>query len=527
MKEAPHVMATRRRWWELTAAVAGLIVAGFVICLVVQAGGPTPTQYLDNLTETGAAFFAAAACTLAAARHQGRLRLAWALLGSSALCWGLGQSVWDWYQIVQNVLIPFPSLADVGYLMAVPLAIGAVLAFPVASERAGSLVRHVLDGLVIVAALLVVSWDTALGAVFGAGADSTMKMVLSLLYPLSDVAIITMVLVRVGTAARGGRAPLLMVAVGLSFAAVADSSFAYLNAVGTYGAGNALDAGWVAGYVLIALAALRTISRPMRVAPPRRVPSRLGSLLPYPPVAAALAVSIGERVVTGSISAFTFGTVLAVVGLVLIRQSLVVTDNVNLLRSLSTREQELHHLANHDALTGLPNRVYFRAAVVRALHDDRRPLHVSAVLFIDLDDFKRVNDTMGHGVGDRVLIIVADRIRACLRPTDVAARLGGDEFAVLVNGDATHVQIDAVARRILQALREPAVIAGVMIPVCGTIGLSVAENASDTCDELLRRADVAMYAAKREGKDRVSVYREVASDVAASLVIATPVARHA
>src|ERR1700694_882952 len=111
-----HREVIRRRWWELTAVLVALYIGGFVVCLVVGAGGPTPTQYLDTVTETAAAFTAAAVCALAATRHHGRLRLAWALLGASALSWGLGQSVWDWYQIVQNVLIPFPSLADAGYL---------------------------------------------------------------------------------------------------------------------------------------------------------------------------------------------------------------------------------------------------------------------------------------------------------------------------------------------------------------------------------------------------------------------------
>ncbi|MDQ6846720.1 MAG: GGDEF domain-containing protein [Candidatus Dormibacteraeota bacterium] len=511
MQGTRHREGRGRRWWELTAVLVGCFIVGFIVCLLVGAGGSTPTQYLDNLTETAAAFSAATACTLAATRHHGRIRLAWALLGASALSWGLGQCVWDWYQLGHNVLIPFPSLADAGYLGAVPLAIAGVLAFPVASERAGSQVRQVLDGLIIVAALLVVSWDTVLGAVFNAGADSTLKMVLSLLYPLSDIAIVTMVLLRVGDVARGARLPLLLVAVGLTCAAVADSSFAYLNALGTYGAGNALDAGWVAGYLLIAVAALRAVSHPMRGALPRRLPSRLGSLLPYPPVAAALGMSIGERVVTGSSSVFTFWAVFAAVGLVLIRQYLVVADNVSLFRNLTSRERELHHQANHDALTGLPNRVAFHEAVVRALARDPRDGRLSAVLFIDLDDFKRINDTMGHGVGDRVLVVVADRIRSSIRPVDVAARLGGDEFAVLVERASDQLQLDAIARRILQALRQPARIEGAILPVCGTIGVAVAEDTGETCDELLRRADVAMYSAKREGKDRVSVYREVAA----------------
>jgi diguanylate cyclase (GGDEF)-like protein len=511
MKTPVTQSSPRTRWWKVTAGLVALFTVGFIACLTVGAGGSAATQYLDNLTETAAAVTAAVACTVAATRQHGRARLAWALLGASALSWGLGQSVWDWYQIVQNVLIPFPSVADAGYLGAVPLAIAGVLAFPVSSERARSQVRQVLDGLMIVAALLVISWGTVMGAVFNAGAGSTLKMVLSLLYPLSDIAVITMLLLRVGSVTRGARTPLLLVGAGLASAAVADSSFAYLNAVGTYGAGNALDSGWVAGYLLIALAALHTIAQPMRGAPPRRVPSRAASLLPYPPVAAALGVSIAERLLTGSISLFTFWSLLAVICLVLLRQSLMVNDNIHLLRHLTIRERQLHHQATHDALTGLPNRAYFHDVVVHALTTDLGARTLCAVMFIDLDDFKRVNDSLGHAVGDRVLVTVADRIRNSIRPTDVAARLGGDEFAVLVEHALGQDQLDAIARRILQALREPARIDGAIIPVCGTIGLAVAERADESCDELLRRADVAMYAAKREGKDRVSVYRELAA----------------
>jgi diguanylate cyclase (GGDEF)-like protein len=133
------------------------------------------------------------------------------------------------------------------------------------------------------------------------------------------------------------------------------------------------------------------------------------------------------------------------------------------------------------------------------------------VLFIDLDEFKAVNDTHGHGMGDRVLVVVADRLRASLRPADIAARLGGDEFAVLVDHAPDQKQLDAMARRILQALREPMTVEGVAMSVPGTIGMALAEGDTDTCDELLRRADVAMYAAKREGKDRVGVYRALAA----------------
>jgi diguanylate cyclase len=363
---------------------------------------------------------------------------------------------------------------------------------------------------VIAGALLIISWNTALGSVYRTSGADALSTVLGLLYPLSDVAILTIVLLRVGRTPHGGSAPLLLLAAGLTANAVADSAFAYTTANGTYGSGIATDAGWIAGYLLIALAGLRAVAYPLRGSAPRLMPSRLRALLPYPPVAAALGVAIAEHLTAGR-SDFTFFTMLGIVGLVLVRQYLVVGDNVGLVSALTARERELQHQAQHDALTGLPNRVYFRNEVARALNHSDRDIAPSAVLFIDLDDFKRVNDTLGHAVGDRVLVAVAERLRNCVRPSDLAARLGGDEFAVLVEHAPAQPQLDAIARRVLQSLREPIALGEVVLPMRGTVGLALAVGGADSCDELLRRADVAMYAAKREGKDRVGVYRALAA----------------
>jgi diguanylate cyclase (GGDEF)-like protein len=428
-------------------------------------------------------------------------------MATSAFLWGSGQAIWDWYEMVARVQVPFPSFADAGYLGAVPFAIATVLAFPMAYERARTHARSILDGLIVAAALLIVSWNTVLGAVYHAGADSVLAMVLSVLYPLSDVAIMTMIIVRIGRVAHADRVPLLFLAGGLAAAAVADSDFAYTTANSTYGSGNVLDVGWTAGYLLVGLGALRAVRNPLRDQPRHLLPSRLTALLPYPPIAAALGMTIAERVTSGGLSQFTFWTGLSMVAIVLVRQHLVVVDNVNLLRTLSVRERELAHQAQHDALTGLPNRVYFRDCVAAALERNVITYARSAVLFMDLDDFKAVNDTHGHGMGDRVLEIVAERLRASVRPNDVAARLGGDEFAVLVDRAPDQKHLDAIAMRILQSMREPLVVDGLTMSVPGTIGIALAESSGETCDELLRRADVAMYAAKHEGKDRVGIYR--------------------
>jgi diguanylate cyclase (GGDEF)-like protein len=139
--------------------------------------------------------------------------------------------------------------------------------------------------------------------------------------------------------------------------------------------------------------------------------------------------------------------------------------------------------------------------VSRALSSQALRRSPVAVLFIDLDDFKDVNDRLGHQVGDQLLVAVADRLRSCVRPSDVPARLGGDEFAVLVTEARTPRELIAIADRILDALRAPVLLAGVL-PVSpqGTVGVAIAEGPDIGTDELLRRADVAMYAAKARGK---------------------------
>jgi diguanylate cyclase (GGDEF)-like protein/PAS domain S-box-containing protein len=168
-------------------------------------------------------------------------------------------------------------------------------------------------------------------------------------------------------------------------------------------------------------------------------------------------------------------------------------------------EDELSHQAFHDALTGLANKALFRDRVDHALSRAARGPTELAVLFIDLDDFKTVNDSLGHTAGDEVLVAVADRLRSCLRTSDSAARLGGDEFAVLLEDLPAQIEADQVATRVLAALHEPFQLSGHDVVLGASIGIAFATTAT-TCDQLLRNADLAMYTAKRRGKHRFETY---------------------
>ena len=168
-------------------------------------------------------------------------------------------------------------------------------------------------------------------------------------------------------------------------------------------------------------------------------------------------------------------------------------------------ERELKHLAFHDSLTDLANQALFRDRVEHALsRTARHPEHM-AVLFLDLDNFKTVNDSLGHAAGDELLVAVAHRLRGCLRVPDTAARLGGDEFAVLVEDLTSPADATALAERLIGSLQQPFIVGGVEVFVGASVGIAHNRDELDA-GQLLRNADIAMYTAKRLGKGRYEVF---------------------
>jgi len=170
-------------------------------------------------------------------------------------------------------------------------------------------------------------------------------------------------------------------------------------------------------------------------------------------------------------------------------------------------EEALRHAALHDALTGLPNRALFFDHVRRSIARAKRHDGLFAVLYVDLDGFKAVNDTLGHEAGDELLGAIASRLLQCLRPSDVAARLGGDEFGVLLGDLKGPDEALAVAQRIEEMLRGPFVVRGTELASSASIGIVLSDVEHDTPDAFLRDADAAMYRAKGAGKGRLEVFR--------------------
>ncbi|HNY49919.1 MAG TPA: EAL domain-containing protein [Smithella sp.] len=171
-------------------------------------------------------------------------------------------------------------------------------------------------------------------------------------------------------------------------------------------------------------------------------------------------------------------------------------------------EQELNHLATHDALTGLPNRLMFSQLLDHAIHSAQRYKKQLAVLFIDLDRFKTINDSLGHDAGDQLLKEIALRLRKSLRTVDVVGRLGGDEFIVLIEDLQEIKQLEIIAHKILATVIKPMVLLGEECRVTASIGISVFPKDGQDEQSLMKNADIAMYFAKEEGKNNFQFYSE-------------------
>ena len=173
-------------------------------------------------------------------------------------------------------------------------------------------------------------------------------------------------------------------------------------------------------------------------------------------------------------------------------------------------EHTLKHWAFHDALTGLPNRLLFQDRIAQGVARAQRGGTIVGVLFMDLDDFKVVNDTMGHTVGDELLVAAAKRLSSVVRDSDTAARLGGDEFAILIEHVQDTAAVEAFAERIVHAFGEPFALSGGSAITTATVGIATTEDGADV-DDLLRQADLALYAAKAAGKRRWRRYQPMLS----------------
>jgi diguanylate cyclase (GGDEF)-like protein/PAS domain S-box-containing protein len=614
--------------------VLASVCAGYAVGASFGWGSDRLALIMGDFGLSLAALIAAVSCLLYARTQNCRFRPAWLLFAFSSAMAAAGNAVWGWYEVVLGRAVPSTSVADLFFLCFAPPAIVGLLVLAKRPVSRAGWVCLALDAWLIGGSLLTLSWSLALAHTAHAQGESVAPAALALAYPLLDIVLVSMVLALHFRRSSANRSAVNTAIAGLALTVLCDALFTSPLLRESYSSGQLLDAGWFAGSLLLAYApwGARTgePSGPPRGTrnPVRPITSSLSALTPYL-AAAVCTLGILHNVIEGrrvdQVVVFTGCTV--VLALV-VRQGIMLLDNIALTHELAQKENhfrslvqgssdvimiaapsgvlryvspaaagvygrdaeelvgtelaslihpedlgrvvhelrrflaaepstepttrvecrfrsgsgdwlnvestvsrhqgglifnsrdvtervrlqaQLQHNAEHDPLTDLPNRALFTERVRGALTGRRAGDEGTAVLFIDLDGFKGVNDRLGHQAGDELLIQAARRLADSVRAADTAARLGGDEFAALIVGDgsgdrsARESQVLEIADRLRLMLSQPYRIDGGEVRVAASIGVAFAEPAMSPTD-LMRNADLAMYRAKAAGKDRVELY---------------------
>jgi diguanylate cyclase (GGDEF)-like protein len=492
------------------------------------------TYPLWNLLAAGALFFAAKQTSLLSWRRA----TAWGFLALALLAVATGNILWAIFETGLGIE-PFPSPADGFYLVYYPLVLIGVLLLPTRELHPSDRWRMGLDVSIVLVAATLVIWTYWLGPLAAiVHEDRLIVWLLSLAYPVGSLILLGALLMLLYRQPKGEQpGPLVLVALSLGMGILGDMVYGYQAMAGVYESATWLDLTWLVGSLFYFMAGVwqgsSVTARAVTVhrGADRAVQQRLNSWLTYLPYAWAIGAFLMLEESHGRgdhlNSWLTVGVGL-VISLVLVRQLLTLRENDFLFAQVRQQaaalaqtnqelqveieerkraEQRLAHDALHDSLTGLPNRVLFLDRLRHAIEiAKRRQEHRFAVLFLDLDHFKVVNDSLGHIVGDQLLISIAHRLRLCLRAGDTVARLGGDEFVILLEEIVCEDDATTTADQILTILRQPFNLGAHEFPVTASIGIIADAGSYDRPEDVLRDADLAMYQAKAHGKARSEIF---------------------
>ena len=390
--------------------------------------------------------------------------------------------------------VPFPNLADFFYLMMYPLMIVGLTKM-VRAVAPGRDAASFIDAAIVAIAMFGALWVLFVDTVWTSGA-STEVLLVSLGYPVMDVALMA-VAARLVVTVHLRHPPFALILVALASLAIADTSYNILLQTDSFRTGLWVDAFWLTFYVGFGAAALH----PAASAPVTNLAEGASKLTPRQLLIMFFA-TLGLPLID-----LLWGTQedrLVIIVASAMLSLLILLRVYTLMGALQRGQDRLRHDAEHDALTGLSNRVLFAQRTEHALLAERDG-HV-AVLFIDLDDFKTVNDSLGHQAGDEFLAEVARRFESCVEEGDTIARFGGDEFAMLLENVADKREAMTVARRALEVLVDPIDLGSRSVQASASIGIAVDLGHDRDVESLLRNADVAMYLSKSRGKGRFEFF---------------------
>jgi diguanylate cyclase (GGDEF)-like protein len=489
------------------------LFAALLVLLCVNAcalGGEQTAQWVFTALQAIVGL-GAITCALVVARRKRGLTRGWRLVVVAAfLSSGAGDLLWYALRATDDGTAPPFAVALYFVPPVLTLVIAVVLVRaggPVTEEpedpiRASRLIT-VLDGLVAAISFGMLVLISGFGDRTGAVLPRSENTAVLVAYAAIElVVVVTAVLTAIAYRAnRLYRANFLLLACGVLTIAASDRMVIYLRTVGHEGGQLWGSIGFVLGQLLIAYSVLDFAPRPVR-GRGRSALDWVQLVLPYIGFLGIASLYVFHLALGRRLNVIELYAAMVIITLVTARQVIAMRAQRRLMHRLYETQHRLAHQVHHDALTGLPNRVLFAERLDQAIGAG-----AFVLIFVDLDDFKEVNDRFGHAGGDELLCAVGERLQQCVGDADTLARIGGDEFAILISGEREAPEV--VADRIRLAIRDPFAIHGSSIRVRASMGLvrPDAEDPPPTSDDLLRQADVSMYAGKRVGKDTAVIYR--------------------
>jgi diguanylate cyclase (GGDEF)-like protein len=423
-----------------------------------------------------------------------RERRAWILLEVAFVVQGVAR-VASLVQDYRPGLPTYPAISDYLYLVAIPFVVAGLLLLPVARRSRAERLKLVIDSSIVVAGACMALWYLEIGPIVQMPGADPVVIVFSTAVPVLDLLLVFALIVLLPRRPQAGAAVGLLSA-SMAIKVVADSTYtiAYVQFGVAFRPGSWPFGLWAAGSLLTLLAVHRRL-RQDGSAPGEAEHHGRGRLswLPYGAVVLAygLLAFVGREQPVYPLGGMIFGAIV-LTALVIARQMFAQREN--------------RRLAVTDPLTGLSNRALIAERLAEMTRQPLREDRHSAVLLIDLDRFKPINDAYGHEAGDAVLKAVATALRAVIRSGDTAGRLGGDEFAVVLPGLPSRAAAEGIAQRLVDALRTPVIFGDLVLGIEASIGVAFRDETTADADQLVAHADVAMYAVKRSGRGRYRVY---------------------
>ncbi|MDN7245146.1 EAL domain-containing protein [Planococcus shenhongbingii] len=509
----------------------------------------SPYVWGTDITSSFASIIAAIALFYVYSKIKGPGKYFWLLSFLGCLSYTIAEGLRFYYQHILKAEVPFPGWPDLFYFLQILFYIAAFLYYVGHKKNSTDQVKFLFDMCIIMAVFIALSWHFIIQHIFSEDALSPLLLTISIGYPVGDLLLLFCAIsFYFGRDRFFSRSVLALICGSLAARIVADTALLYYSATAeNYIPGTFYDPLWSLGLFLTALAGLYALDEqqkmPIGIKPsPEKSPSAenglsLRLLLPYFSLVLLFIVMIFEH--KGEMNGLIAGAGTSVL-LLISRQLYTTLENQKLLISyhqltsmlehkieqrtleLSTKNEQLEdvvkkmkHIAYHDVLSGLPNRRLFLDKLKLAMSSADRNGRQVAVVFIDLDRFKNINDTFGHEFGDLLLKGFSQKMAKSLRQIDTISRQGGDEFTIILNELNSREDIVPLVERIQSIMDKPVTIKGQELHVSMSIGIAVYPEDGNTTDELMKHADTAMYHAKEKGENN---YQFFSSDMKSTLL---------